>query len=211
MAINLFNKYGSRANPPSIDYPEGSIKNRSAPDVKDGTPLDADWANDQQGFFQSLLSSAGLVANGIIDKVGASQYFDALTAFVNSEKPLPASSSELQSGIDNTKFATAKGLKDAGLWPLGVGQTWSNVTASRAIGTTYTNTTGRPIFIAIRLVSTGSGNTSSDLLVDGLNISANTRTQAGEPSTHFAIVPTGSTYMVATVVNTTIGGWMELR
>lgn len=87
MAINLFNKYGSRANPPSIDYPEGSIKNRSAPDVKDGTPLDADWANDHQGFFQSLLSSAGVVANGIADKVGASQYFDALNLVIKGQVP----------------------------------------------------------------------------------------------------------------------------
>lgn len=205
MAINLFNKYGSRANPPSIDYPEGSIKNRSAPDVKDGTPLDADWANDQQGFFQSLLSSAGLVANGIIDKVGASQYFDALTAFVNSEKPLPASSSELQSGIDNTKFATAKGLKDAGLWPLGVGQSWQNVTASRATGTVYTNSTGRSIVIAF----SGSGADYCAITVGGVSVGVNDFLTETGVYTLFAIVPAGATYTVTGGVPKI--NWAELR
>jgi hypothetical protein len=110
MAINLFNKYGSRANPPSMDYPEGSIKNRSAPDVKDGTPLDADWANDHQGFFQSLLSAAGIAASGTPDKVGDSQYFDALKSVIPQNIP---SSTELTRGVAKiATSATAQGFLD---------------------------------------------------------------------------------------------------
>lgn len=114
MAINLFNKYGSRANPPSIDYPQGSVKNRSAPDVKDGTPLDADWANDHQGFFQSILSYFGVTANGTPDKVGASQYFDALMSDPSESKrgmPLAATNAEVAAGTNNGKMVTPAGLK----------------------------------------------------------------------------------------------------
>lgn len=113
MALNLFNKYGSRANPPSIDYPQGSIKNRSAPDVKDGTPLDADWANDHQGFFQSILSYFGVTANGAPDKVGASQYFDALMSDPTEARrgmPLKATNAEVQAGTNANKMVTPAAL-----------------------------------------------------------------------------------------------------
>lgn len=116
MAINLFNKYGSRANPPSIDYPQGSVKNRTAPDVKDGTPLDADWANDHQGFFQSILSYFGVTANGTPDKVGASQYFDALMSDPTEARrgmPLVATNTEVSSGLNKSKMVTPSGLQSA--------------------------------------------------------------------------------------------------
>jgi hypothetical protein len=44
-----------------------------------------DWANDKEGFFQSLLSAAGITANGAVDAVGASQFFDALQSLKQSQ------------------------------------------------------------------------------------------------------------------------------
>lgn len=76
--LKLNERYPGRFNNPSVDYPEGSFKNRTAPSAKDGSYLEQDWANDREGFFQSLLASAGMEANGLVDKVGASQIFDAL-------------------------------------------------------------------------------------------------------------------------------------
>ena len=78
MSLKLNERYPGRFNNPSNDYPQGSFKNRTTPTSKDGSYLEKDWANDKEGFFQSLLSKAGVLANGLIDKVGASQYFDAL-------------------------------------------------------------------------------------------------------------------------------------
>lgn len=78
MALKLNERYPGRFDNPSASYPQGAFKNRTSPTSKDGSYLERDWANDKEGFFQSLLSSAGVVANGSVDAVGASQYYDAL-------------------------------------------------------------------------------------------------------------------------------------
>ena len=90
---------------------------------------------------------------------------------------------------------------------LGQGQTWQNVTASRAQGTTYTNTTGKPIFVSI-FGSCNSG--SKPLTVNGLAVATHTPIGTGSISTTItAIVPDGGTYSLANVGGTTL--WMELR
>lgn len=80
MSLKLNERYPGRFNNPSAGYPGGSFKNRTTPTAKDGSYLEKDWANDKEGFFQSLLSAAGITANGAVDAVGASQFFDALQA-----------------------------------------------------------------------------------------------------------------------------------
>ena len=40
----------------------------------------------------------------------------------------------------------------------GIGQTWQDVTASRALGTTYTNSTGKPIQVSVVVRDTNSVN-----------------------------------------------------
>lgn len=78
MSLKLNERYPGRFDNPSVDYPQGSFKNRTTPDAKDGSYLEKDWANDKEGFFQSLLEVAGVDANGNVDKVGSSQFFDAM-------------------------------------------------------------------------------------------------------------------------------------
>ncbi|WP_311514759.1 hypothetical protein [Oligella urethralis] len=78
MAIYLDERYPGRAGPKTLDYPQGSFKNRTSPTSKDGTYLEQDWANDMLAFFQSMLKKVGITANGQVDTAQASQYFDAL-------------------------------------------------------------------------------------------------------------------------------------
>lgn len=104
MALKLDERYPGRADPASVDYPQGSFKNRTSPTAKDGTYLEKDWANDQQGFLQSLLKAVDVVANGSVDKVGASQYFDALKQIIQDESPAPDQATETVAGI--AKVAT---------------------------------------------------------------------------------------------------------
>lgn len=95
---------------------------------------------------------------------------------------------------------------------IGVGQTWQNVTASRTAGTTYTNTTGKPIFVAAQSSTSPSNGQGIVLSIDGISVGygyfAYTTNQFGYTAT--GIVPPGSTYVV-TVSATSIGSWYELR
>lgn len=93
---------------------------------------------------------------------------------------------------------------------LGVGQTWQNVTASRAASTDYTNNTGKPIVVHVYGQASATS-TNISLLVDGLLISQfNTTSAATDRYTVSAVVPPGSVYRV-TVTSFTISMWAELR
>lgn len=93
--------------------------------------------------------------------------------------------------------------------PIGVGQTVQNVTSSRALGTTYTNSTGRPIFVNVAMSSSIAANPL--LTVNGV-VYYGTGNTAGITLSVSAIVPTGATY-VASVSGGTPGlvYWSELR
>lgn len=94
---------------------------------------------------------------------------------------------------------------------IGVGQTWLNVTASRALATTYTNTTGRPIMVSITAHDTAGGNLYIGLWVNGVKF-AEQSDGAYSRAQVTAIIPPGATYMVERLdSNDTITSWMELR
>jgi hypothetical protein len=61
-----------------VDYPHGKARNRITPGDGTGTPLEELWVNDLWGFLQALLAAAGATPSGTPDKVGASQYLDAI-------------------------------------------------------------------------------------------------------------------------------------
>jgi hypothetical protein len=93
---------------------------------------------------------------------------------------------------------------------IGVGQTLQDVTASRAIGTTYTNATGKPIFVEV-LVLIGS-NQGANFAKGGVNIqnfgNGSATTQAYSMS---SIVLPGTTYAVTVTAGVTLGRWCETR
>lgn len=98
---------------------------------------------------------------------------------------------------------------------VGVGQTWQNVSASRVNGTTYTNSTGKPIIVSIgNYIATSS---YVNLTVDGIAVGYATGNSTGGAvgSSITAVVPNGSTYVfTATVVSgagITRQFWSELR
>jgi hypothetical protein len=104
------------------------------------------------------------------------------------------------------------------LGAIGVGQTWQNVTGSRALGTTYTNTSGKPIQVHVQ----GAGNPSGAVLKayingtyfadSGVNYNASiiSRPQFS------LIIPNGTTYRFDSFTDggtdaTTLNTWWELR
>jgi len=74
---------------------------------------------------------------------------------------------------------------------IGVGQTWQNV--AKFSGVTYTNNTGKPIFIS---VNCNLNSSTISLTVDGLVIQSMGNTAAG-PGNVSALIPNNSTYSVS--------------
>ncbi|QDQ87685.1 hypothetical protein FMZ60_08840 [Alcaligenaceae bacterium SJ-26] len=91
---------------------------------------------------------------------------------------------------------------------LGSGQAWINATASRAIGTSYTNSAGRPIAVAIHW----DGDVALEVSANGTNWVLIARRISGTADTNaFAIVPPGHRYRVTGGGNAVIYHWGELR
>ncbi len=102
-------------------------------------------------------------------------------------------------GSDNFDSSASKGLGD--------GQTWQDMTSSRAIGPVYTNSTGRTIGV---LVNTSSVHQIAVYIAGNYmftNGDAN-----GYNATVFFAVPNGNTYQVTTASGSpALGRWDELR
>jgi len=88
MAINPESQYPGKVAPANADYPYGSARNVTNPGDGTGYPWEAAGVKDWQGFFQSLLVAANIVPSGTPDKVGASQYLDALRVILKGVKPV---------------------------------------------------------------------------------------------------------------------------
>jgi hypothetical protein len=88
---------------------------------------------------------------------------------------------------------------------LGMGQTWQNVTGSRAFSTTYYNTTSRPIFVYPSW--SNSVNTTVTFTING--VTAGNINGYGTASGGGFIVPPGTSYSV--IAGQTLTTWFELR
>ena len=105
-------------------------------------------------------------------------------------------------------YAFTGTITGAGDLSVGVSQTWTDVTSSRAVETVYTNSTGRPIFISV----IGTTGTSQGMRwkIGGVEKAENTYTNSSNGRNEIsAIVPNSVTYEVSG--NATIRAWMELR
>jgi hypothetical protein len=91
---------------------------------------------------------------------------------------------------------------------IGIGQTWQDFTASRAVSTSYQNLTGRPISVQIRITASSSPFQVSTDNVTFVSIAAGTST-AGVGGWIGGIVPPNHYYRINGAA--TITGWSELR
>lgn len=83
----------------------------------------------------------------------------------------------------------------AAMSSLGYGQTWQSFsTAARSLGTTFYNTTGKPIMVYCRATSDGSN--SIQILIGGITFRGSVASNSNQ-STIFAIVPPGASYVIA--------------
>lgn len=109
-------------------------------------------------------------------------------------------------GDNSKKIATTEFVSNTAL---GVGQTWQNLIASRAFGTTYTNSTGRTIYVSVTVVIS-NGTNNSTLVCDGIKVAQiGMGTTSGSATLH-GVIPSGKTYRVDNL-NNTLDAWSELR
>jgi hypothetical protein len=95
----------------------------------------------------------------------------------------------------------------------GVGQTWQDVASSRASGTTYTNSTGKPIMVNVGSAATGIATSGISATVAGVKVAEFlTRGDSNWPIRHTAsfVVPNGDSYVV-TISSGSLQFWAELR
>jgi hypothetical protein len=100
----------------------------------------------------------------------------------------------------------------AAMSSMGYGQTDQDVTSSRAIGTTYYNTTGKPIEVTF-YGTNGNINGSAGLVRNGVQIGATTGASAvgGTIGGNFIVKP-GQSYAITNyITTTTIVKWFEAR
>ena len=94
---------------------------------------------------------------------------------------------------------------------VGIGQSWQNVTSSRAIGTSYTNSTGSPIALSIQL-SQASGSVVQLTINGSVVIAAQGCTDLNNHSMMYSIIPNGDSYSLSVVGGSnSIQAWHELR
>ena len=123
-----------------------------------------------------------------------------------------AGTSSTNISFDGTKLVSTQPFDG-----LGVGQTWQDVTASRAAGVTYTNSTGKPIVANISFTSLDTTLKRFVFFVNGLDVA--TTTEADSTARQFfemellVIIPHGATYNANRIGsgNFSLASWRELR
>ena len=99
---------------------------------------------------------------------------------------------------------------------LGIGQTWTNVTGSRVLGTTYTNSTTKPITVVVGTQAAGAGAYYITVTIGGVALPYHgSNSNTGSYLAITFIVPAGVTYVVANTTNALLSNtgnnWVELR
>ncbi|WP_272674972.1 MULTISPECIES: hypothetical protein [unclassified Providencia] len=97
---------------------------------------------------------------------------------------------------------------------LGYGQTWQNVTASRVIGTNYTNATGKPIFVSVSTNGARDTYVGLDAYVNDVLVARSVGYGGNSKPQTTIIVPSGARYKFnysSGVANSGVSIWSELR
>jgi len=124
-------------------------------------------------------------------------------ATVNSSGITMASGKTLPAASLTGTLPAIDGAALTGIPNLGVGQTWTNVLASRSAGVTYTNSTGKPIVV---MFSDGNSNIAT-ISINGTKIGELYAATGGVASIATLIIPDGDTYSLSALPDY----WWELR
>ena len=123
-----------------------------------------------------------------------------------------ATSAEITAGTDPNKAITSAALAGATLVQasVGFGQTYQDVTGSRALSTTYTNSLTRPILVSVDFTIPSTGQIVAK--IGGVAVAWSNSQQSGNDTGLQFIVPPGATYRIDPTAGTpTPVKWFELK
>jgi len=166
------------------------------------------------GAFLSKAANGSDILNAATFRNNISVYSQAQT-YTKVEvdaKTTVASTAQAQAGTSNTVLMTPLRTKEwADSKVLGINQTWQNVTASRALSTTYTNTTGRPIMV-VQVSEYFASQDLVDVFVNGVKImSVDQGVGPGWLGPVSFVVPVDASYRIEKNISPNIVSWVELR
>lgn len=135
----------------------------------------------------------------IVSTINTSGLFNNTLTSTNTDQALTAAQGKVLKDLTDTKLTATNALG-------GTGQTVQDLTASRVLGTTYTNNTGRPIWVSVAVTLT-AGSTMTGTLNGIIACRGFAQDSASQAWSGF-IVPNGATY---SVTGSTITSWVEVR
>ncbi|WP_052236193.1 hypothetical protein [Bordetella avium] len=107
-----------------------------------------------------------------------------------------------------TDYATLSAAISGGNLGLGASQSWVEVTASRALNTVYTNSTGRPIMVCITVSNQAS---AAAIYVGSVRAAGYPIGSSAAQASATVVVPRGATYQLSGAGGTSIVFWSEMR
>jgi hypothetical protein len=168
------------------------------------TPLQNGVQLDETNFL-SPTSTANNTTGAIYSTISASNLAYRVVGFIDAVY------------VNGTGYTTAPTLVQgyggqalSAMSSLGYGQTWQS--PSRALATTYYNTTGKPIFVNINYALSATGGHGCDFIVAGVTI-VTMRNNASSTGNFplSTIVPPGASYILNAASSGSISSWLELR
>lgn len=135
----------------------------------------------------------------------------ATTAFVVAQAATVAPLANGTSAIGTSKkYARQDHVHAEG--GIGIGQTWQDVLSSRALGTTYTNSTGKPIVMYASSTTIGASTGNFKMTIGGVDLPCVYSSSSNTTWVGTAIVPVGATYSFNRIFGSDLlTGWAELR
>jgi len=173
------------------------------------------FTNSTNNLALTGVGSIGLEIGDVIEVTGTASNNKLFTVEVITDanniivNQAHAGGTTTKSLVDETVSCTIKLISKANNAQAGIGQGWVDITASRSLGVTYTNNTGRNIFVSVTSGGGPSGGPSNGLLtVSGVVIANQQATDASVSFAASAIIPVSGTIVLT---GPSLQKWTELR
>ena len=170
------------------------------------TDLEALATEIENNFIRKMQIIDNLTTNDATKPVSAKQ-----AKKLQDEKLDKSALNNTLTSTSTTQAVTAAQAKVLNDQAFGVGQNWMNVKSERSLGTTYTNTTGKPIYVIVVNEFQNYGD-PVEVFVNNIKLlSVDKGVGIGWFGDTSFVVPAGQTYKVTKEAYPNIQSWVELR